>query len=102
MLHPRLHVQVPGDVLACIDAVRELRCRCALFRDESPTALLPRFSVTWSLATKSISPPARGWRPTAVEINLVLDAAGHTRSAVFDRRGDPDAIESWALVPVRW
>jgi uncharacterized protein DUF6544 len=64
-----------------------------------PTALLPRFGVTWSADDETHITARHRVGPTPVEINLVLDAAGRIRTVVFDRWGDPDAIGSWAWHP---
>lgn len=60
-----------------------------------PTALLPRFGVTWS-ATDDAHIAARfRLGTTPVEISLALDPHGRIRSMVFDRWGDPDRSGTW-------
>jgi hypothetical protein len=55
-----------------------------------PTALLPRFGVTWSAADEVHVTARLHLGPTPVEISLDLDPGGRIRSVVFERWGDPD------------
>lgn len=64
-----------------------------------PTALLPRFGVTWSAADEVHVTARLHLGPTPVEINLDLDPGGRIRSVVFDRWGEPDGTKSWAWHP---
>lgn len=64
-----------------------------------PTALLPRFGVTWSAVDDTHVSARYRLGSTPVEINLVLDPAGLVRSVVFDRWGDPDRSGTWGWHP---
>lgn len=64
-----------------------------------PTALLPRFGVTWSAADDAHVTARFRLGTTPAEINLVLDPEGRIRSMVFDRWGDPDRSGTWAWYP---
>lgn len=55
-----------------------------------PTALLPRFGVTWSAVDHSHITARYALGETPVEVNYTLDSDGRIQSLVFDRRGDPD------------
>lgn len=61
-----------------------------------PTALLPRFSVTWSADDENHIIARQYLGSTPLEINLSLHTDGRIRSVVFDRWGDPDETGSWA------
>jgi hypothetical protein len=63
-----------------------------------PTALLPRFGVSWSADEARLTARHR-LGPVWVEINLDLDPQGRIRSVVFDRWGDPDKTGTWAWHP---
>jgi hypothetical protein len=60
-----------------------------------PTALLPRFGVSWSADDARLTARHR-LGPVPVEINLDLDPEGRVRSVVFDRWADPDKTGTWA------
>lgn len=64
-----------------------------------PTALLPRFGVTWSAHDEAHVTARHRLGSTPVEINLDLDPEGRIRSVVFDRWGDPDETGMWAWHP---
>ena len=55
-----------------------------------PTALLPRFGVTWSAVDHAHITARYALGETPVEVNYTLDSDGRIQSLVFDRRGDPD------------
>ena len=61
-----------------------------------PTALLPRFGVTWSTENDRHLVVHLRLGPTPVELHLHLDPEGRLRSLVFDRWGDPDRTGTWA------
>jgi len=60
-----------------------------------PTALLPRFGVSWSAQDDRHLTVHHRLGATPVELDLRLDAEGRLRSLVFDRWGDPDATGTW-------
>lgn len=64
-----------------------------------PTALLPRFGVTWTAVDDAHVSARFRLGTTPVEIHLVLGPEGRVRSMVFDRWGDPDRSGTWAWVP---
>lgn len=55
-----------------------------------PTALLPRYGVTWSAADDSHISALLKVDGTSVEARYTLTPDGRIRSLVFDRWGDPD------------
>jgi hypothetical protein len=61
-----------------------------------PTAMLPRFGVTWTASDESHIAAHCRLGATPVDLHLTLDEAGQIRSLVFDRWGDPDRTGSWA------
>jgi hypothetical protein len=56
-----------------------------------PTALLPRFGVTWTAAADRHLVLHHHLGPTPVELHLHLDTEDRLESLAFDRWGDPDA-----------
>ena len=64
-----------------------------------PTALLPRFGVTWSAHDEAHITARHRVGSTSVDINFTLDPEGRLRSVVIDRWGDPDESGSWAWHP---
>jgi TusA-related sulfurtransferase len=66
-----------------------------------PTALLPRFGVDWAAADERHVSARYRIDAVEVEVRYQLDAAGHVRSVVFDRWGDPDGTGVWGLHPFR-
>jgi hypothetical protein len=64
-----------------------------------PTALLPRFGVTWSAADDHHL--SARWRIDAHQaaLELVVDDQGRLREGVFQRWGDPDRTGSYGLHP---
>lgn len=61
-----------------------------------PTALLPRFGVTWTATDEDHITAHHQLGTTPVEIHLDLDPQGQIESLVFDRWGDPDQTGTWA------
>lgn len=61
-----------------------------------PTALLPRFGVTWSASDDAHVTARFRLGSTPVELDLLLDNEGRVRSVAFDRWGDPDRSGTWA------
>lgn len=82
-----------------VDASRSAAGRAGAEAIWVPTALLPRFGVTWSAEDEAHVTARFRVGSTPVEINLELDPAGRIRSMVFDRWGDPDQTGSWAQHP---
>jgi hypothetical protein len=64
-----------------------------------PTALLPRFGVTWAAAGADQVTVRHLVGETAVEAHYRLDAGGRVVSLVFDRWGDPDRSGTFAWHP---
>jgi hypothetical protein len=64
-----------------------------------PTALLPRFGVTWSAADQAHITARYSLGETLVEVTYSLEADGRIRSLVFDRWGDPDNTGTFAWHP---
>jgi hypothetical protein len=64
-----------------------------------PTALLPRFGVTWSVHDEAHVTARHHLGSTPIDINLHLDPEGRIRSVAFDRWGDPDQTGSWDWHP---
>ena len=60
-----------------------------------PTALLPRFGVTWSATDENHITAHYQLGTTPVEVHLSLDSLGQIRSLVFDRWGDPEKTGTW-------
>jgi hypothetical protein len=55
-----------------------------------PTALLPRFGVSWSAQATDRITAAFAVGETPVELHLRLGPSGRVSSLAFDRWGDPD------------
>jgi len=64
-----------------------------------PSALLPRFGVTWSVADHLHITAHYRVGPAPVELHLHLDPQARLRSFVFQRWGDPDATGTWGWHP---
>lgn len=64
-----------------------------------PTALLPRFGVTWSAEDADHITAHYRIGVTAVDLRLTLDPQGRVRSLVFERWGDPDRSGTWTQHP---
>ncbi|MBJ8337349.1 hypothetical protein JGU71_00490 [Antrihabitans sp. YC3-6] len=60
-----------------------------------PTAMLPRFGVTWSAIDDNHIVASRILGSTPIDLELTIDDAGRMTSLVFDRWGDPDQTGSW-------
>lgn len=64
-----------------------------------PTALLPRFGVTWSAQGEDRVTARYHVRGTPLEVHYRLDGEGRIGSLVFDRWGDPDNTGTWGWHP---
>jgi hypothetical protein len=64
-----------------------------------PTALLPRFGVTWTAADMRQVTASYRLDEVQVDLRLLLDDEGRLRSVVFDRWGDPDNAGTWGYHP---
>jgi hypothetical protein len=64
-----------------------------------PTALLPRFGVSWTADDDTHITARSSIDQIALEVQYTLDPTGRVRSVVFDRWGDPDNTGTWALHP---
>jgi hypothetical protein len=64
-----------------------------------PTALLPRFGVTWSAADDEHITARYTLGETPVEVTYTLGSGGRIRSLVFDRWGDPDSTGTFGWYP---
>jgi len=61
-----------------------------------PTALLPRFGVTWTAIDPRHITASYRLDDTQLEVHFTLDDDARVRSVVFDRWGDPTNSRSWA------
>jgi hypothetical protein len=64
-----------------------------------PTALLPRFGVSWTADDNTHLTARSNVDQIALEVHYTLDSGGRVRSVVFDRWGDPDDTGTWAMHP---
>lgn len=64
-----------------------------------PTALLPRFGVTWSAADETHLSVRHTLGTTPIEVKYSLDSDGLIRSLVFERWGDPSNTGTFAWYP---
>lgn len=64
-----------------------------------PTALLPRYGVTWTATDESHITAAYRIDDTATELQFALHSDGRVASVAFDRWGDPDNTGRWDLHP---
>jgi uncharacterized protein DUF6544 len=64
-----------------------------------PTALLPRFGVTWTADDDTHITARYAVDQIGVEVHYTIDGDGRVRSVVFDRWGDPDQTGTWAMHP---
>jgi len=64
-----------------------------------PTALLPRFGVTWTATDDRHITAHYRLGPVPVDLHLHLDPRSRPRSVVFQRWGDPDATGAWGWYP---
>jgi hypothetical protein len=64
-----------------------------------PTALLPRFGVSWSAADHERITARYTLGTTPIAVNYTLDSGGRIRSLVFDRWGDPDSTGTFGWHP---
>lgn len=61
-----------------------------------PTALLPRFGVTWTADDDYHIRSHLTVGTTPVDVDYTIDGEGRIRSMCFDRWGDPDRSGTWA------
>jgi hypothetical protein len=64
-----------------------------------PTALLPRFGVTWTAVDETHVIASYLLDQTSIDLRLALHPDGQLSSVVFDRWGDPDNTGKWGLIP---
>jgi hypothetical protein len=64
-----------------------------------PTALLPRYGVTWTAVDDTHISASYLLDQTAIDLRLTLQRDGRLSSVVFDRWGDPDNTGRWDLIP---
>jgi hypothetical protein len=64
-----------------------------------PTALLPRFGVTWTAADPHHVSATYRVGDIDIDLRCVLDDTGRLRSVVLERWGDPDNAGTWAYHP---
>ena len=64
-----------------------------------PTALLPRFGVTWSAADENHISFRHTLGGTPIEVNCVLAPDGRIESLVFDRWGKPTKSDPYGWYP---
>jgi hypothetical protein len=64
-----------------------------------PTALLPRFGVTWAAADETHVSVRHTLGTTPIEVSYTLDSGGRIQSLVFDRWGDPSNSGSFGWYP---
>jgi hypothetical protein len=64
-----------------------------------PTALLPRFGVTWTATDPRHIAARYRLDETELDLSYVLDEDGRVRSVVTQRWGDPDDAGTWAYHP---
>jgi hypothetical protein len=62
-----------------------------------PTALLPRFGVTWGATDPHHVTASYGLDDTELELHYTLDDDAWVRSIALDRWGDPNGNGTWAL-----
>jgi hypothetical protein len=91
-LIPLVHADGP-------DVSRSAAGRAAAEAIWVPTALLPRFGVTWSAADDHHLTAHARIDAVEIEVHYLLDDAGRLQSVVFDRWGDPDGTGTWGLHP---
>ena len=60
-----------------------------------PTALLPRFGVTWTAEDDQHITARHQLGTTPIATHLTIDATGAVRSVSFQRWGDPDTSGTW-------
>ncbi len=64
-----------------------------------PTALLPRYGVTWTAVDDSRIRASYRLDDTALDLRMEVDSEGQLVSVVFDRWGDPDNTGTWGVYP---
>ena len=73
--------------------------RCGMEAILLPTALLPRFGVTWTAAADDHITAHHHVGSTPVDVQLTIDHTGHVRSVVLRRWGDPVGTGTWDWHP---
>ena len=73
--------------------------RCGLEAILLPTALLPRFGVTWTADDDEHITGHTHVGPTPIDIQLTIDSAGLVRWIALQRWGDVDATGTWGWHP---
>lgn len=81
------------------DASRSAAGRTAAEAVWVPTALLPRWGVTWAATDRYHITANYRLHDAEIELSYALDDDARVRSVVFDRWGDPDDTGTWALHP---
>lgn len=64
-----------------------------------PTALLPRFGVTWGASDRHNIHASYSIHGRTIELRYGLDDDATVRTLAFDRWGDPDGSGEWGLHP---
>lgn len=73
--------------------------RCGLEAILLPTALLPRFGLTWTAQDDEHITGHSRIGPTPIDIQLTIDEAGQVVSVVLQRWGDVDGSGTWGWHP---
>jgi len=73
--------------------------RCGVESVMIPTALLPRFGVTWSAQDHNHITAQDHVDSTPVNVRLTIDGDGLVRAVVLSRWGDPDNTGRWDWHP---
>lgn len=73
--------------------------RCAVEGIMLPTAMLPRFGVTWTAEADEHIVGHCHIGPTPADVHLTIDAAGYVRSVCLQRWGDVDETGCWDWYP---
>lgn len=64
-----------------------------------PTALLPRFGVSWSAADPHQVTASYRLDDTDIDLQMTVGEDGRLRAVAFDRWGDPDGTGTWGYHP---
>jgi hypothetical protein len=64
-----------------------------------PTALLPRFGVTWSAPDLRHVTASYRLDDTQIDLRMTIGEDGRLRSVAFERWGDPDNSGTWGSHP---
>lgn len=95
----RLFGLVPLVHAAGEDTSRSAAARGAAEAVWVPTALLPRFGVTWAATDAQHITAGYSVDATDVELRITLDDEARLRSLAFERWGDPGGTGHWAWHP---